>query len=433
MTIIRSGLAGGLALAAVCCNGRAQHVTLQPGTALRVELDKRVRIRPGAKVFGHLTQPIYLVDHEVIPTGTAVSGTITATHPGTRKDHVRRLLAADFTPPRLPDVVFETLTIPAQAQQASREISIVAPAVQTNASVLTLGTKPKKRSIKQQIGDQIGQAKKDATDTIKGHRYWEIVQKWAIGQLPYHPEIIWSKARFNADLANAVEVPDTPHATLPIEGLRGRLPAGALDARLLTSLTSETAKRGDVVEAVVTKPLFTPDGLKLAVPEGTHLFGKVVQVKAARRLGRNGSLRFSFSRLDLPQAQSNQDSFEIHGRLSAAETAPGEHISMDDEGQAKASDSPAKYVEPALLAVLAAGAGPDDDHPGTAAPGAAGYASNGFGLIARVVSLATRDTNVIQGFAYYSLAKSIYSNFLDRGKDTTFPRDTEVQVTLSDR
>ena len=169
------------------------------------------------------------------------------------------------------------------------------------------------------------------------------------------------------------------------------------------------------------------------VPERTHLFGKVVQVKAARRLGRNGSLRFSFSRLDLPVTELAKQSFEIHWHLTGAETAPGEHISMDEEGQAKASDSPAKYVEPALLAVLAAGAAPDDDHPGTAAPGAAGYSSNGFGLIARIVSLSTRDTNVIQGFAYYSLAKSLYFNFLDKGHDATFPHDTEVKVTLSER
>ena len=433
MRIMRVGVFSGFIVAAACCNSRAQQITLQSGTALRVELDKRVRIRPGAKVSGHLTQPIYLVDHVVVPAGSIVSGTIMATHAGRRKDHVRRLLAADFTPPRLPDVVFDTITIAAQNQQPSRNIDILAPAEQTNASVLTLGTNSKKRSIKQQVGDQIGQAKKDASDTIKGHHYWEIVEKWAVGQLPYHPEIIWSKARFNADLSNAVEVPDTPHPTLPVEDLHGHLPAGVLDARLVSSSTSETAKRGDAVEAIVTRPLLTADGSKLVVPEGTHLFGKVVQVKAARSLGRNGSLRFSFSRLDLPPAQSEQGSLEIHGRLSAAETAPGEHISMDDEGQAKASDSVAKYAEPALLAVLAAGAGPDDDHPGTAAPGAAGYAANGIGLIARVVSLATRDTNVIQGFAYYSLAKSIYFNFIDKGHDTTFPHDTEVQITLSER
>jgi hypothetical protein len=69
MKIMRAGVFGGLVMAAGCCSSRAQQATLQPGTALRVELDKRVRIRPGAKVSGHLTQPIYLVDHQVVPAG----------------------------------------------------------------------------------------------------------------------------------------------------------------------------------------------------------------------------------------------------------------------------------------------------------------------------------------------------------------------------
>jgi hypothetical protein len=433
MKSIRAGVVGGLVMIAVMCEGQTQQVTLPTGTALRVELDKRVRIRVGAHVFGHLTKPVYLVDHEVIPEGALVSGSIQSTHPAKTKERVRRLLAADFTPPRLPDIVFDSITIPAKGEQTASTVAIVAPAEQTSASVLTLGVKAKKRSIKQQVGDKIDQTRQDARNTIKDRHYWEIVEKWAVGQLPYHPEIIWRKARFNADLSKAVAVNDTPHPALTTEDLHGRLPEGALDARLISSLTSETAKRGDVVEAIVTKPLLSADGQKLIVPEGAHLFGKVVLVQAARRLGRNGGLRFSFSSLDLPTTEAEQKTFEIHGHLTGAETAPGERITMDEEGQAKASDGPGKYAEPALLAVLAAGAGPDEHHPGTAAPGAAGYASNGFGLIARVVSLSTRDTNVIQGFAYYSLAKSLYFNFLDKGHDTTFPHDTEVQVTLSER
>lgn len=413
-----------------CCG---QQVTLQPGTALRIELDKSVRIRAGATVTGHLTQPVYLVDHEVVPVGTLVSGTIRSTHAGKRKDHVRRLLAADVTPLRLPDVVFETMTIPPTGHAAESRIAMDAPAEQTNASALTLGVKPKQRSLAQQAGDRIGQAKQEVSDTLKGHHYWEIVQKWAIGQLPYHPEILWRKARFNADLAAPVVVPDPPHVTLPVEELHGGLPEGTINARLVTSLSSGSAKRGDAVDAIVTKPLLTPDGTKLLVPEGTHLLGKVVQVKPASRFGRNGGLRFSFSHLALPDTHVAQGPFDIHGTLSAAETAPGERISLDEEGAAKANDSMTKYGEPALLAILAAGAAPDGEHPGTAAPGAAAYSSNGFGLIARIVSLSTRDTNVIQGFAYYSLAKSLYFNFLDKGKETTFAHDTEVQVTLSER
>ena len=209
-----------------------------------------------------------------------------------------------------------------------------------------------------------------------------------------------------------------------------------MHARLLAPLTSQTAKRGDPVEAIITQPLLSPDRTHLLVPEGTHLHGIIVQTKAARSLGRNGDLRFAFRNLDLPTTDGTVMTTEIHGRLSAAETAPGQHVTLDEEGEAKATDGPGKYAEPILLGVLAHAAGDDDHHGadgGGVGPGAQTVASNGFGLIARVVALSTQNTQALQGFAYYSLAKSLYFNFVAKGHDTTFPHDTEIQVTLSER
>ena len=296
-----------------------------------------------------------------------------------------------------------------------------------------LGLRRKSNRIKGQIGSYINQRKQEASEGIKQHKVGEIIEKWAVGQLPYHPEILWSDTRFNADLATAATIPDTPHPQLGTEDLRGRLPEGALHARLVSPLTSETAKKGDPVDAIITRPLLSADGARLLVPEGTHLHGVVVQTKAARRWGHNGDLRFAFRNLDVPTAEGTTLATEIHGRLSAAETSGGQHVTIDEEGQAKASDGPAKFAEPALLGVLAL-AGQQEDHgSGTAVPGAAGFSSNGFGLIARVISLSTRNTSVIQGFAYYSLAKSVYFHFIAKGHDTTFPHDTEIEVTLSER
>ncbi|WP_263385923.1 hypothetical protein [Granulicella arctica] len=424
--------AGGIFTVAAC-SMPAQQATLPPGTALRIELDHSLRSHRGASVRGHLTEPLYLVDHQLIPANSLVSGKIGGTHPGSRQEHVQRLLAADFTPPRVPDIVFSSITVPAQGSVAAYTIPIDAPAVRTDASVLTLGTKTKKQSIKERIGAAFRKSKQDVSEGVKDRHYSEIVEKWAIGQLPYHPEILWRKTRYNADLATPAIAQDTSQPELPLEDLHGRLPQGALHARLTSPLTSETARRDDPVEAIITRPLLSADGSRLLVPEGTHLHGKVVQTKAARRFGHNGDLRFAFRNLDLPTADGPTQLTEIHGRLSAAETAPGQHVTIDEEGEVKASDGPAKYAEPLLLGVLAAAAGPDDEHPGTPRPGAATVSSNGFGLIARVVSLSTRNTSVIQGFAYYSLAKSVYFHFIAKGHDTTFPHDTEIEVTLSER
>ena len=415
---------------------RAQEATLPPGTALRIELDHRVRSHIGASINGHLTEPVYLVDHEVIPTGSLVSGTIRSTHPGSKREHAQRLLAADFTPPRVPNAVFNTITVPGTATQGARVIQIDAPAVQTDASVLTLGAKKQKQSIKAQVTGLIKQREEDAKETLKQHRYAEIIEKWAVGQLPYHPEILWSNTRFNADLATAATIPDPPHATLPTEDLHGRLPEGALHARLISPLTSQTAKRGDPVEAIITRPLLSADGTRLLVPQGTYLHGVVVRSRPARSFGRNGDLRFAFRNLDLPSANGTPKLAEIHGRLSAAETAPGQHVTIDEEGQAQAGDGPGKYAEPIVLGLLAQVARGDPDHRGPGdgiGPGAETVSSNGFGLIARVVSLSAQNTHVVEGFAYYSLAKSLYFNFVAAGHNTTFPRDTEIEVTLSER
>jgi hypothetical protein len=415
---------------------KAQEVTLEPGTALRIELDHAVRSHVGASVRGHLTEPVYLVDHQVIPAGALVFGSIRGMRPGPTADHIRRLLAADFTPPRVPDLVFTSIAIPANGAQGGRVVLIDAPAVETQSSVLTLGTKHKRQSLVAQVGGLVKGTERAAVDRLKHPQLKETVEKYVIGQLPYHPEFLWSKTRFNADMDRAATLPDMPHSALILEDLHGRLPEGALHARLISPLTSENAKRGDPVEAVITRPLLSPDGTRLLVAQGTHLHGIVVRAKAARSFGRNGDLRITFRSLDLSTADQIGKPIEIHGRLSGAETAPGQHVTIDEEGEATASDGPGKYAEPLVLAVLAGAARPDDDHHGGGdgvGPGAQTVSSNGFGLIARVVSLTSKNTQVLEGFAYYSLAKSLYYNFIAKGHQTTFPRDTEVQVTLSER
>jgi hypothetical protein len=415
---------------------RAQDATLAPATPLRIVLEHRVRIHTGAAIRGRLTEPVYLVDHEVIPSGAAVSGTVRGTRPGPRGEHIRRLLAADFTPPRIPEIVFNSITVPANASHPEQTLQIDAPAVLTSATVLTLGTQQKRQSIPAQLNSIVKQRINDTREALKQHEITETVEKWAVGQLPYHPEILWSKTHFNAELASPVVVPDTTHPTLPEEDLRGRLPQGVLHARLVSGLSSQTAKRGEAVDAVITQPLLSPDRNHLLVPEGTHLLGVVVKTRAARSFGRNGDLRFAFRRLDLPSASGSAPGMEVHGRLSGAETAPGEHVTIDEEGQAKASNGPGRFAEPLVLAVLADVSRGDPDHRGPGGgigPGSETVASNGFGLIARVVSLSTRNTQVLQGFAFYALAKSLYFNFIAKGHETTFPRDTEIQVTLSER
>jgi len=56
--------------------------------------------------------------------------------------------------------------------------------------------------------------------------------------------------------------------------------------------------------------------------------------------------------------------------------------------------------------------------------------SNGFGVVARVIGMASSDRSIGAGFAYYGLAKSIYRRWIARGHDVTFARDTRMEIEL---
>jgi hypothetical protein len=161
---------------------------------------------------------------------------------------------------------------------------------------------------------------------------------------------------------------------------------------------------------------------KLLVPEGATLEGSVTRARGARRLGRNGELRFGFRGLS-----DEQGTAHIYGNVTGAAGAQSQNITVDEEGNVKANPDKGRLIAPLLLAYTAALGHDDDGGVGQSVVG-----SNGFGLIARFVALAN-NKNVVTGFGAYALAKSVYFRYLDRGKEVTFPRDTEVEVQLVSR
>ncbi len=130
---------------------------------------------------------------------------------------------------------------------------------------------------------------------------------------------------------------------------------------------------------------------------------------------------------------------EVYGTVTGAEGNAGESLSVDSEGNVKANPDQNRFVAPLLLAVTAiAGQDQDHDHGGDGGGGGSSIgnttvASNGFGLVARVIGLVVANPNVATGFGAYGFAKSIYFRFLIRGHEVSFPRDTQVEVTLSSR
>ena len=74
------------------------------------------------------------------------------------------------------------------------------------------------------------------------------------------------------------------------------IPSGSeLDVRLVTTLTSDTAKVEDAVEATTMVDLYRGD--EIIVPSGSRITGYVSSVNRASRTDRKGSLTIEFTRL----------------------------------------------------------------------------------------------------------------------------------------
>lgn len=251
--------------------------------------------------------------------------------------------------------------------------------------------------------------------------------KLLYSQMPYHPQRIWPGSQFIVDLNAPAAV------TLPVEAAPVIAPADAstldnivVTARLVDPLSSDVARKGDAVNAVVTKPVFNAQH-QLVLAEGARLEGTVLQAQASRGFGRNGQLRFVFRGVQ----RTHEEQQQIHGTLTAAEGNSAQNITVDQEGGVKSNPDKNRFVAPLVLGVLAA-AGHDRDGKDSGL-GRDTVASNGFGIVARVLALTANDRNVSTGFAAYAFAKSIYFRFMTRGHAVVFPRDTLVQVQLGAR
>ena len=68
------------------------------GVPLRVQLDQSYRMRVGTRIQGHLTEPVYLVDHVAVPADSKVFGTITGKHSVSRQVRTAIRITADTSP-----------------------------------------------------------------------------------------------------------------------------------------------------------------------------------------------------------------------------------------------------------------------------------------------------------------------------------------------
>ena len=243
------------------------------------------------------------------------------------------------------------------------------------------------------------------------------LKRAAVSQLPAHPQYIDAGIVYFAELQNPLEFGEEPLTPELAAALASPPPDGSfVHARLVTALSSATSQKGEDVEAIISRPLF--DGDRLIIPQGTFLKGSVVQVEPARHLSHNGQLRFVFHDFVLPNGLDQK----VNAILQGVQSGKTDTVKLDTEGGAEASTPRTRYLSTAVSVALAAAAHEND--PFNRAEGGAG----GFKLIGIATGLAIRSQSLGLAMGAFGASRSIYTHFIGRGHDVSFPKNTEMEI-----
>ncbi len=417
-------------------------LTVPAGTPLKVALDQEVRIREvGQPVHGKVLEPVYAFDKLLIPTGSEVTGKVSAIEGVSKAARTVAAMNANFSPTRQVRVEFDELhladgrKIPLQTvvSPASGVLQFVPAGEKEKQGIKNAGKNMASRKVseaKQEARRQWDSAKQQIHQPGKVHR----LERLAMAQLPYHPQYMDSGTGFNADLQQPLEFGTEPLKPESLSAVGTPPPAGSVvHAVLVTPLNSATTKKGALVDAVISQPLVVSD--QLFLPQGSHLKGSVLQVRPARRMGRNGQLRIVFHQVVPPSGLEER----VEASLEGVEVAKGENLTLDSEGGAQVTAPKTRYLTTAIAVALATSS-VNSDHDrfrsgggGGDAGGGAANGASGFKLIGTLVAALARSRVVTSGFGFYGAGMSVYSHFLARGRDVVYPKDMSMVVGLGTR
>jgi len=397
-------------------------LTVPKGTAVQVALDDEVRIRrAGQSIKGHVIEPVYAFDKLVIPVGTVATGQITTIEDVSTKKRTMAALDADFTPAHNVQIEFNDLALPDGRHIAVR--TIVTPGSGHELNFVTAKDEQKKGvkdKASQKAKDARAQAKHEwdaAMQEVKQPGKMHRLKRAAVSQLPVHPQYIEAGTVYFAELQNPLEFGNEPLTPQLAAALASPPPDGSfVHARLLTALSSATTQKGENVEAIISRPLF--DGDRLIIPQGTSLRGSVVQVEPARHMSHNGQLRFVFHDFVLPNGLDQK----VDAILQGVQSGKTDAVKLDAEGGAEASTPRTRYLSTALSVALAAAAHEND--PFNRAESGAG----GFKVIGIALGVAVRSQSFGLAMGAFGASRSIYTHFIARGHDVSFPKNTEMEI-----
>jgi len=407
-------------------------LTVPKGTPLQIALDKEVRVsKVGQPIHGLTVEPIYAFDKLVVPLGTEVTGQITELQSVSNGQRTLRALDADFSPPRKVKVDFSEIVLP-----DGRHISIQTAVTPGSGKTLqfvtaadpdtTKGVKSvaaeKKKQAKQQARQEWDAAMKQVKAPGKAHR----LERVAVAQLPVHPQYIDAGTVYFAELQQPLDFGSEPFSAEAAASLGGPPPPGSfVHALLATPLSSASSQKGDEVEAVLSQPLF--DGKRLVLPQGSRLKGTVIQVRPARSMSRGGQLRVVFHELVPPSGIAAK----VDASLEGVQSGNDQNLKLDSEGGAEARPPNTRLLTTAISVGLGAASflGDSASDVGPRVSGGAG----GFKLIGIALGLSVHSQQLGMAMGTLGASRSIYVNFIARGHDLVFPKNTAMEIGIGAR
>ena len=412
-------------------------LTVPKGTTLQVALDSEVRVKKvGQPIRGRLVEPVFALDREVLPVGSQLVGRISAIE---GPSGGRRFLAAldvDFSPTRTVHVEFDEIILPDGKRLPLK--AVVTPGSERPIQLIT--TADKSPDQKKASSGAVSGRMKQALEEAK--RNWQSAMKqvkepgkmgrlgrYAVAQLPVHPQYIPAGTVYFAELQEPLDFGNQPPPpALPVAGGTPLLPCTLLaHAQLETPLDSATTPPNTPVEAILTRPLTA--GGQLIFPQGSHLKGSVVQVQPARGLGRNGTLRIIFHEVVSPAGMEQK----VNASLEGVQADRDQNVGLDLEGRTRPAAPKKRYLSSGVAVALAVTSYQDSSDVegsssrGTASQGAAGGAV-GLKLVGIVVGAFSRSRSLALGMGVFGAGRSVYSNFLGRGQNVVFPKGTAMEI-----
>jgi len=395
---------------------------IPPGVPLRVALDRKVAIKHvGEAVHGRLVEPVYVFDRLALPAGSIVEGHIAEIGGIPFRRRLISILSGDFTPPREVRAQFDAVVLSDRTRLPLR--TFPARGTAHTVRIVMRGQKPKEHA-----------SALDKWAAVRAFRQpgkLTRLKSRLFAMLPYHRRAWPAGTMFDALLQQPLTAP-LSHADVQADqpAVAGSA-AEAISARLLTPLSSATARRGAQVEAVVTRPLFSA-AHRLLIPEGSRLLGEVVKARPARRLHRSGTLLFVFHEVHVQPGAVQS----IQGYLEGVQADYDAHLALNSEGAAHVASPKTRFIFPAIAASVAglsfhqdynAQGVPDRDSAGRAESGAVGLGLIGT-LVAQIGPRA-----VASGIAVAGAAWSVYATFIARGANVVLPANTAVRINLKAR